>query len=91
MSDTELKLTEFGAWAGLTGVQPIIANAQTDKTAKGTFVVKNVQLERVLSEKYNKNTDEVWKSIIVNEGSVQHLDFLSPEHKEVFLTAREIN
>lgn len=73
------------------GIQPIVANAQTDKTAKGTFLVKNRQLENVLNQKYNKNIDEVWKSIIINEGSVQHLDFMSSEDKEIFLTAREIN
>src|SRR5690606_10730009 len=38
-----------------------------------------------------KNTPEVWKSINEQNGSVQHLSFLSSEEKEVFLTAREIN
>jgi ribonucleoside-diphosphate reductase alpha chain len=37
------------------------------------------------------DTKEAWKSIITNEGSVQHLDFLTDDEKKVFLTARETN
>ena len=51
---------------------------------------KNPALERLLEE-LGKNTEEVWKSIITKNGSVQHLDFLSNEDKLVFETAREIN
>lgn len=39
----------------------------------------------------DKNTPEIWKSITINNGSVQHLDFLSEDTKAIFLTAREIN
>lgn len=73
-----------------SGIEPITANAYALKTAKGTFLRKNQQLERLLEEK-GKNTDEVWRSIVVNEGSVQHLDFLSSEEKKLFETAREMN
>ena len=72
------------------GIEPLAANAYAQKTAKGTFMQKNPALERLLEE-LGKNTEEVWKSIITKNGSVQHLDFLSNEDKLVFETAREIN
>ena len=72
------------------GIEPIIANAYNDKTSKGIFTRKNKELMVVL-EKYNKNTDEIWKSIISNNGSVQHLKFLSENERDVFKTAYEIN
>lgn len=72
------------------GIEPLAANAFAHKTAKGTFLQKNKHLETLL-ESINQNTSEVWKSIVVNEGSVQHLEFLTSEQKMVFLTAREIN
>ena len=56
----------------------------------GSFNVKNPQLKRVLSEK-GKDTDEVWSSITVKNGSVQHLDFLDQQEKAVFKTAFEID
>lgn len=72
------------------GIEPLAANAYAHKTAKGTFLQKNRKLMEVL-ETHKQNTDEVWKSIVQNEGSVQHLDFLDENEKAVFLTAREIN
>jgi ribonucleoside-diphosphate reductase alpha chain len=72
------------------GIEPIIANAYTDKTAKGVFIRKNKALSVVLA-KYGKDTDEVWKEILINNGSVQNLKFLSAEEKDVFKTAYEIN
>lgn len=72
------------------GIEPIIANAYVDKTAKGTFIRKNPHLMIVL-DGYNKNTDKVWKDIARKHGSVQHLEFLTDEEKKVFLTAYEIN
>lgn len=72
------------------GIEPIAANAYVNKTAKGVFLVKNPTLTSLL-ESLGKNTEEVWKDIVINEGSVQHLDFLDEKTKEVFLTAREIN
>lgn len=71
-------------------VEPMSANAFAQRSAKGTFIRKNKQLEKVL-EALGQNTSDVWKSIVANEGSVQHLDFLSDEQKDVFKTAREIN
>lgn len=72
------------------GIEPIPANIYSIKGAKGTFIVKNPALVKLLDE-LGKDTEEVWKSINAQEGSVQHLDFLSDEQKAVFLTAREIN
>jgi len=51
---------------------------------------KNPILEGVLNN-IGKNTSSTWNSIVINEGSVQHLDFLNEHQKEVYLTAREIN
>ncbi len=72
------------------GIEPIAANAYTHKTLSGSFPVKNSYLEKVLEEK-GQNTDDVWSSIFTNEGSVQHLDFLSQDEKDVFKTAFEID
>jgi ribonucleoside-diphosphate reductase alpha chain len=72
------------------GLEPIVANIFAHKTAKGTFIVKNTQLEKVL-EAAGENTDKVWLSINANGGSVQHLKFLDEKTKEIFLTAREMN
>jgi len=73
------------------GIEPMISNAFTDKSSKGLFYRKNPLLKKVLKEKYDQDNKKVWKTIIRAEGSVQGLDFLSPEDKEVFLTAYEIN
>jgi ribonucleoside-diphosphate reductase alpha chain len=71
-------------------IEPFRANAYTQKTKSGSYLMKNKFLEEVL-EKYNQNTDSTWTSIITNKGSCQHLDFLTDEEKEVFKTAVEIN
>jgi ribonucleoside-diphosphate reductase alpha chain len=52
--------------------------------------VKNRYLTNLLEEK-GHNTDDVWSSIFTNEGSVQHLDFLTEEEKDVFKTGFEID
>ncbi len=72
------------------GIEPIAGNSYVHKTLSGSFNVRNKVLEKVLEEK-GKNTEEVWSSITVNEGSVQHLDFLSDHEKDVFKTAFEID
>lgn len=71
-------------------IEPWTANVFAKKSAKGTFITKNQELLKLLEEK-GQNTEEVWNSITSNQGSVQHLDFLSQNEKEVFATAREIN
>jgi ribonucleoside-diphosphate reductase alpha chain len=72
------------------GIEPIPANIYTHKTLSGSFPVKNPYLEQVLEEK-GANTEEVWQSILANEGSVQHLDVLSQDEKDTFKTAFEID
>lgn len=72
------------------GITAAAANVYSQKSAKGTFIRRNPNLEKLLETK-NRNIPEVWKSINEYSGSVQHLDFLSEEEKAVFLTAREIN
>ena len=71
-------------------IEPLRANAFSQKTLSGTFLMKNKYLERVLL-KHDRNNKEVWKSIVTNGGSVQHLDFLSDEEKAVFKTAIEMD
>jgi ribonucleoside-diphosphate reductase alpha chain len=72
------------------GIEPIPANIYTHKTLSGSFAVKNPYLERLLDEK-GQNTPLVWDGILQNEGSVQHLDFLSQDEKDVYKTAFEID
>jgi ribonucleoside-diphosphate reductase alpha chain len=72
------------------GIEPIPANIYTHKTLSGSFAVKNPYLEKLLDDK-GQNTDAVWGSILENEGSVQHLDFLSQDDKDVYKTAFELD
>lgn len=71
-------------------IEPFRANAYTQKTKSGSNLVKNKFLEKVL-EKYGKNDEETWSSIIANKGSVQHLNMLDDWEKDTFKTAVEIN
>lgn len=71
-------------------IEPIRANAYTQRTRIGSSLMKNKILEDLLIKK-DQNTDTVWKEIITNNGSVQHLDFLSEHEKEVFKTATELD
>jgi ribonucleoside-diphosphate reductase alpha chain len=74
------------------GIEPQPANVYTFNGAKGTFIVKNPELEKVLIEK-GKNTNKVWDQILADDGSVINIpsDILSEEDKDVFLTFAEIN
>jgi ribonucleoside-diphosphate reductase alpha chain len=72
------------------GIEPIPANIYTHKTLSGSFAVRNPYLEKVLVEK-DRNTPEVWNSILEYEGSVAHLEFLSDDEKSVFKTAFELD
>lgn len=71
-------------------IEPIPANIYTHKTLSGSFSIKNPYLEKLLIEK-SKNSDAVWNTILERGGSVQHLDFLTPEEKDVFKTSFEID
>jgi ribonucleotide reductase alpha subunit len=74
------------------GIEPIPANIYTFNGAKGTFIVKNKELEELLESK-SKNTEKVWDQILADNGSVQNLhhDVLTESEKEVFLTFSEVN
>ncbi len=71
-------------------IEPYRANAFTQKTKSGSSLLKNEYLENILQD-LGEDTDEVWKSIVTNGGSVQHLDFLDEWTKDVFKTAVEID
>jgi len=72
------------------GIEPIPANVYTHKTLSGSFTVKNPYLEEVLESK-GANTPAVWATILEHEGSVQHLDCLTQDEKDVFKTAFELD
>jgi len=71
-------------------IEPWKANAFTSRTRAGSHLMKNKYLQEELA-KIDKDTPDVWSSIITNGGSVQHLDFLDDHLKAVFKTAIEIN
>jgi ribonucleoside-diphosphate reductase alpha chain len=71
-------------------IEPIPANIYTHKTLSGSFSIKNPYLQKLLREK-SKDSDSVWNSILEKGGSVQHLDFLTAEEKDVFKTSFEID
>ena len=74
-------------------IEPYRANCYTHKTLSGSYQVKNKYLEKVLKTKglKAKELEETWKDIAIKDGSVQHLDILTDEEKEIFKTANEIN
>jgi len=74
-------------------IEPYRANCYTHKTLSGTYQVRNKYLEKILKTKglKGKKLEEVWKDIAGSDGSVQHLDILSDNEKEIFKTANEIN
>ena len=72
------------------GIEPYSSNYYKAGLSKGNFIRKNRYLETLLKEK-GKNTDEVWRHIMLNQGSVQQLTFLSEHEKEVFKTFKEIS
>lgn len=71
-------------------IEPLNSNYFVKDLAKGKFTYKNPYLEKLLKEK-GKNDQETWKSILIKGGSVQHLDFLTEEEKNVFKTFGEIS
>ena len=72
------------------GVEPYSSNYYKAGLAKGNFIRKNRYLEALLNEK-GRNNEEVWRNFMLNQGSVQHLDFLTEHEKEVFKTFKEIS
>ena len=72
------------------GIEPWAANIFTEQSAKGTFIRKNPTLEKIL-EKQKLNTKEIWDKILADGGSVQDIEGLSEDTKEVFKTFKELN
>ena len=74
-------------------IEPYRANAYTHKTLSGSYQVKNKFLEKLFVKKglKGKELENIWKDISAHEGSVQHLDILSEDEKNIFKTATEIN
>jgi len=74
-------------------IEPYRANCYTHKTLSGSYQVKNKYLEKLFRSKglKGKKLENLWKDISGNDGSVQHLDILTDEEKEIFKTANEIN
>lgn len=70
--------------------EPWAGNAFTAQGRAGSFLIKNKYLKALLSEK-GFDTDEVWSSIITDEGSVRNLSCLTDEEKKVFVTAYEVS
>jgi ribonucleoside-diphosphate reductase alpha chain len=71
-------------------IEPIPANIYTHKTLSGSVSIRNPHLERLLIAK-SKNSEGIWSTILERGGSVQHLDFLTAEEKDVFKTSFEID
>lgn len=71
------------------GIEPWEANIFEDDNAKSVFIKKNSALEKLLEIK-GHNTAEVWDSILMNAGSVQHLGILDNHEKAVFETFLEV-
>src|SRR5574344_2516437 len=71
-------------------IEPIWSNNYIKDIAKAKVEIKNQYLEEVL-EKYGKNNRETWVDIRNHDGSVQHLDYLTDNEREVFKTFSEIN
>jgi len=71
-------------------IEPLNSNYFVKNLAKGKFTYKNPFLKEIL-KKYDQHNDDTWKSILVRGGSVQHLNFLSQEEKDVFKTFGEIS
>lgn len=83
-------------------IEPVAGNAYMHTTRAGSHLVKNPYLDKLLNEIADGKTgdadfdkdewlEQQWKSIITNDGSVQHLNFLNAREKELFKTAYEID
>lgn len=76
-------------------IEPFRANAYRQDTLSGSSLNKNRYLDGIIKEKCTNdsklNYQDVWSSIISNDGSVQHLDILDEWQKDVFKTSMEID
>lgn len=76
-------------------IEPFRANVYRQDTLSGASINKNKHLDKLIKKYIEKNDklkyDEIWSSIIMNDGSIQHLDFLKENDKDTFKTAMEID
>ncbi len=76
-------------------VEPFRANAYRQDTLSGSHLNKNKYLDKIIKEKCDADEkldyNEIWSSIIANDGSVQHLNFLDEWQKDVYKTSMEID
>jgi ribonucleoside-diphosphate reductase alpha chain len=76
-------------------IEPYRANAYRQDTLSGSHFTRNRWLSKVIDEESKNHkegwTDEVWSSIIANDGSVQHLDWMSEWDRDVYKTSMEID
>ncbi len=71
-------------------IEPRRANVYRQDTLSGAYITKNRYLQKALKELHLDN-DEIWHNLIAHDGSVQHLDVLPDNIKEIFKTAQEID
>ncbi len=76
-------------------IEPYRANAYRQDTLSGSFLNKNKYLDMIIRKEAESHPDgwveETWSSIIANDGSVQHLDWMDEYTKDVFKTSMEID
>jgi ribonucleoside-diphosphate reductase alpha chain len=76
-------------------IEPLRANAYRQDTLSGSMLNKNKWLDRIIKIKCNDDAkldyNEIWSSIIANDGSAQHLDILDEWQKDIFKTAMELD
>jgi ribonucleoside-diphosphate reductase alpha chain len=76
-------------------VEPFRANAYRQDTLSGAHLNKNRYLDKIINEKCQEDSkldyQEIWSSIIANDGSVQHLEWMDEWTKDVFKTSMEID
>jgi ribonucleoside-diphosphate reductase alpha chain len=74
------------------GIEPSAANAYKQKTLSGWFQVRNKYLDKLLKTKLTDDeVEDAWNGIASNDGSVQHLKYLTQDEKDVFKTAYELD
>lgn len=71
-------------------IEPRRANVYRQDTISGAHIVKNRYLVQALEE-LDMNTDDVWADIIAHDGSIQHIEAIPQEVREVFKTAQELD
>jgi ribonucleoside-diphosphate reductase alpha chain len=76
-------------------IEPYRANAYRQDTLSGSFLNKNKYLDEIIKKECNENSGlhygEIWSSIIANDGSCQHLEWLDENVRSIFKTSMEID